>query len=204
MDGLREDFDMESDLGCEKQRQVSGKKDLGAFTAARPSHSGKLPVALGGTNDVLRRFNSETGWLAARLITFAIIAALALAAQEWYQDATDHATEERLARDDALLNGNPSALLHVRSVNSESASIEIPSGQIISVDPTASPISPQQNPSPQTQSQEPIQAPVPTLTSAVNQLDPHSNFDPASSVHGQDRNKEPQFKVQAIHAAQIR
>jgi hypothetical protein len=138
MDGLPEDFGVESDLGCEKQKRVRGKKGLGAFAAARSSHSGKHPVASGDTKDVLRRFDSETGWLAAGLVSFAIITALALAGQEWCQLATDRVTEEKLAGDDGLLKANPSALPDVRSVNAESASTEKPSGQPVSIDRTGS------------------------------------------------------------------
>jgi hypothetical protein len=155
---------MESDLGCEKQRKLSGNEHFRAFAATRPLQSGKHPVALGNTNEVLRSFDSETRWVAAAIVSFAVIAALALAAQEWHQLATDRATEEKLAVDDGLLNANPNALSHVQSVNVESASSEMPSEQTISIDRTENVISPRQNPSLHMESQGPIQTPVSTLT----------------------------------------
>jgi hypothetical protein len=190
-------FDMESGLGCEKQRQVRGNEDLRAFGANRPSQSGKHPVALGNTNEVLRRFDSETGWVAAGLVSFAIIAALALAVDVGREDATDNVTKEKLAGDDGLLNASPGALPYVGSVNSESAS-EISSGQTFSTDPTGSLSSPRQNHPQGMESQEPIQTPVPTLTSA-NRTDAQSNSKPVSSVHRGtllgDPTKDPQFNV---------
>jgi hypothetical protein len=135
-------FDMELGLGCENQRQVRGNEDLRAFGAKRPSQSGKHPVALGNTNEVLRRFDSETRWVAARLVSFLIIAALALAVDLGREDATANVTEEKLAGDDGMSNANPGALPYVGSVNSESASSEISSGQTFSTDPTGSLSSP--------------------------------------------------------------
>jgi hypothetical protein len=55
--------------------------------------SGNHAVALGETNETLRRFDSETGWLAAGLVGLAFFGALTLAANEWYQYAADHVSE---------------------------------------------------------------------------------------------------------------
>jgi hypothetical protein len=148
--------------------------------------TGKRPVTLGNTNEVLRRFDSETRWFAIGLVSLAIFAAVAIAVDERSEIAADHVTEDKVARDEGLLNANPSALPHVRIVNAENASTETPSGHSIGVDGTGSVISVSQNPSPPMEPQEPIQAPVTTLTSGVNQLDPQSNFDSVSSVHRQD------------------
>jgi hypothetical protein len=177
---------MESDLGCEKQKKLGDNEHLRAFAATRRLQSGKLPVAFGDTNEVLRRFDAETGWIAAGLVSFAIITALALAFDERREMAADHVTEDKVAGADGLLNANSSALPDVTIANAESASTEIPSGQTVSIDGSVSVISARQNPSPPMEPQESIQAPVSTLTSAVNQLDPQSNFDPVSSVHRQD------------------
>jgi hypothetical protein len=119
-------------------------------------------------------------------VSLAIFAAVAIAVDERSEIAADHVTEDKVARDEGLLNAKPSALPHVRIVNAESASTEMPSGHTIGIDGTGSVISASQNPSPPMEPQEPIQAPVTTLTSGVNQLDPQSNFDSVSSVHRQD------------------
>jgi hypothetical protein len=148
--------------------------------------TGKRPVTLGNTNAVLRRFDSETRWIAVGLVSFAIIAAVAVAVDEQSDHAVNHVTEEKLSGDDRLLNANPSALPHVRSVNSEIASSEVPSGQTFSTGPPDTAISPQQNPFPQTLSQEAIQTPVPTPTPGIYQPDVQSNSNPVSSAHGQD------------------
>jgi hypothetical protein len=146
---------MESGLGCEKQRQVRGND----------------PVALGNTNEVLRRFDFETRWVAAGLVSFAIIASLALAVDVGREDATDNVTAGTLP--------------YVGSVNSESAS-EISSGQTFSTGPTGSLSSPRQNHPQRMESQEPIQTPVPTLTSAVYRTDAQSNSKPVTSGHRGD------------------
>jgi hypothetical protein len=77
-----------------------------------------------------------------RACEFLIIAALALAVDLGREDATANVTEEKLAGDDGMSNANPGALPYVGSVNSESASSEISSGQTFSTDPTGSLSSP--------------------------------------------------------------
>jgi hypothetical protein len=122
--------------------------------------TGKRPVTLGNTNEVLKRFDFEARWLAVGLVSLASIAAVAVAVDEGSDNAFNHVTEEKFSGDDGLLNANPTALSDVRSVNKESANSEMSLGQTISIDRTDTVISPGQNSSPPTESPAPGQTPV--------------------------------------------
>jgi len=169
---------MESNLGSENPRKIP-EHSVGRFCAS-PSVSGKDLIAY--RNEVFRRYDRQTMRVASGLLVCTILAAVVVALQESKKNAAYHAPAENLISDDAAVNSNPTALSDVRSVNAESANSEMSSGQTISIDCTETVISPGKNSSPQMKPAEPIQTPVPTLTSEVNEL----NASPVSSVDRPD------------------
>jgi hypothetical protein len=94
-----------------------------------PRNAGALPA----TNDVLRRFNRETEWLAAGILGAVVCAALLTIApliQEGQPKAIDQAKEERQFSGNASVNANPGTLSKVLGLNAESRTEEITSGQL--------------------------------------------------------------------------
>jgi hypothetical protein len=124
---------MEFNIGREKQGNVSGDADFDVC----------------GRNDAFRGFDSETTWLAAGLLGFAILV-LTLAGQDGHESVADHLKEQKLARDDASLQANPGTLSN--KLEALSASTETTSGQMINVERTDMVISPGQSSSPPTES----------------------------------------------------
>jgi hypothetical protein len=92
-------------------------------------------VALPATNDVIRRFNRDTEWLATGILGAEVSAALVLAAliQEGHPKAVDQAKQERQTSGDALVNGNPGTLSKAMGLKAESSTGELTSGQATSV-----------------------------------------------------------------------
>jgi hypothetical protein len=75
-------------------------------------------------------------WVASGLLICTILAAVLVAVQEQEKNAADHATEENLISDGAVVNSSPTALSDLRTVNEESANSEMSSGETISIDHT--------------------------------------------------------------------
>ena len=80
-------------------------------------------VALPGTNDVIRRFNRDTGWLATGVLGAMVFAALVFAVlvQERHPKAVDLTEGARQARGDLLLNANFATLSKVVGLNGKSS-----------------------------------------------------------------------------------
>ena len=164
--------------------------------------TGKRPVNLGNTNEVLRRFDSQARWFAAGLVSLASIAALAVAVSERSDNAVNHVTEEKFSGDEGLLNSNPSALSDVRTVNKESASSEMSSGQTISTHRTDTVIFPGQNSSPQTESPVPSQTPVSVLNPETYQPEMQADSGPMSPVQPKDTARAIRLSVRNLRHRQ--
>jgi hypothetical protein len=174
---------MESNLGRENPKKIPEHSvGVGRFCAFPPV-SGKDLIAY--RNDVLRRYDRQTMWVASGLLICMILGAVVVAVQEPEKNAADHAMEENLISDDAVVNSNPTALSDVRTVNAESTSSAMNSGQR-SIDRTDTVISPGQNSSPLTESQESSQTPVSALTSETYQSETQADTSPMSPVQRQD------------------
>jgi hypothetical protein len=154
---------MEFNIGRENQGNVSGDADFDVC----------------GRNDAFRGFDSETTWLAAGLLGFAILV-LTLAGQDGHESVADHLKEQKLARDDASLQANPGALSNIIKLDALSASTETTSGQMINVERTDTVISPGQSSSPPTESPESSQTPVSALPET------QADNSPMSPVQRQD------------------
>jgi hypothetical protein len=110
------------------------------------------------TNDVLRRFNRETEWLAAGILGVLIFAALMLATsiQEGQPKAVDQAKEERQTDGNALVNANPDTLCKAVGLLAESFTGEVSS-------------SPQETPLSRIETAASMQIPALELTSGGNE-----------------------------------
>jgi hypothetical protein len=93
-------------------------------------------VALPATNDILRRFNRDTQWLATGILGALVSAALVLAVliKEGQPKAVDQAKEEGQTGGNAFVNANPGPLSKAVGLNAESSTGEVPSRQATSVD----------------------------------------------------------------------
>jgi hypothetical protein len=123
-------------------------------------------VALPATNDVLRRFNRDTEWLATGILGLLTSAALVLAVliQEGQPKAVDQATGGN-----ALVNANPGPLPIAVRLNAASSTGEITSGQATSVDYGFN--SPLETPSPQMETAASTQTPILALTPETSKPD---------------------------------
>jgi len=175
---------MEWNLESENPRKIPETSvGVGQFCAS-PSVSGKDLNAY--RNDVLRRYDRQTMWVASGLLICTILAAVVVAVQEQEKNAADHATAENLISDAAAVNANPTALPDVRSVNAVSANNEMSLGQTISVKRTDIVISPGKSSSPLTESPESSLIPVSALTSETYQPETQADTSPMSPVQPKD------------------
>jgi hypothetical protein len=175
---------MEWNLESENPKKIPEiSVGVGRFCAPPPV-SGKDLIAY--RNDVLRRYDRQTMWVALGLLICTILAAVVVAVQAPEKNAADHAMEENLISDDAAVTSNPTTLSDVRTVNAESTSSEISSGQTISVERTDIVISPGQSASPQTQSPESSQTPVSAPTSETYQPETQADASPMPPVQRED------------------
>lgn len=143
-------------------------------------------VALPATNDVIRRFDRDTEWLAKGILGAMVSAALVLAAliQEGHPKPVDQAKEERQTSSDAMVNANPGTLSKAMGLNAESSTGEITSGQATSVDHGFT--SPHETPSQRMETASSTQTPVLALTPETNQPNLQANASPWSSAHRHD------------------
>jgi hypothetical protein len=139
-------------------------------------------VALPATNDVIRRFNRDTEWLAMRVLGAVVFAVLVLAVliQEHHPKAADLTQDARQSGGDLLLNADPATLSKFVGLYEKSSPGEITSRHGFTE------ILPQENPSPRMETAASTQTPVLGLTPKINHPDLHANASPWSSVHRQD------------------
>jgi hypothetical protein len=135
-------------------------------------------VALPDTNEVIRRFNRDTGWIATGVLGAVVFAALVLAVlvQDRHPKAVDLTEEAVQARGDLLLNANFATRFTVVGLNGKRSTGKMTSGQASNVGHAFTEISPKEIPS----SQMEAAASTPThITSPANA----SSWSP---VHWQD------------------
>jgi hypothetical protein len=175
---------MERNLKSENPKKISEiSVGVGRFCASPPV-SGKDLIAY--RNDVLRRYDRQTMWVASGLLICTILAAVVVAVQAPEKNAANRAMEENLISDDAVVTSNPTTLSDVRTVNAESTSSEMSSGQTISVERADIVISPGQSASPLTESPESSQTLVSAPTSETYQPETQADTSPMPPVQRED------------------
>ena len=104
--------------------------------AGKRGLTGKHFMAYPGTNDVFRRFNRETEWLAAGLLGIVLFAALAFAflVPEHHLRTADLTTEGSPAKSGFLLNADAARLLRIVDLNAKIPASEVTSGTATHVD----------------------------------------------------------------------
>jgi hypothetical protein len=160
---------MEFNIGGEDQGNVSGHAHFDVC----------------GRNDACRGFDSETTWLAAGLISFAILV-LTLASQDGHKSLADNLMDQKLARDDASLQANPGTLSNFIKLDGLSASTETTSGRMISIARTDTVISPMQSSSLPKEPSESNRTQVSALASEANEPETQPDTSPLSPVQRQD------------------
>jgi hypothetical protein len=93
-------------------------------------------MAYPGTNDVFRRFNRDTEWLAAGLLGVVLFAALAFAflVPERHPKTVDLTTEGSQTKFGSLLNADAARLLRIADLNARRPVSEVTSGTATHVD----------------------------------------------------------------------
>jgi hypothetical protein len=158
-----------------------GPRTLHAPASQTPEHSVALPDA----NDVIRRFNRDTGRLATGVLGAVVFAALILTVlvQERHPKADDLTKEARQAERDLLLNANPATLFTVVGLNGKSSTDKMTSGQASSVDHA---FSPKEIPSSQMEAAASTPTPVLAFTPEINRHDVEATADFWTPAHRQD------------------
>jgi hypothetical protein len=173
-----------------------GPRTLRAPASQTPEHS----VALPDTNDVIRRFNRDTGRLATGVLGAVVFAALILAVlvQERHPKADDLTKEARQAERDLLLNANPATLFTIVGLNGKSSTDKMTSGQASSVDHAFTKISPKEIPSSQMKAAASTPTPVLAFTPEINRHDVQANTSSWSPVHWQDSARVIRPKIRNV------
>jgi energy-converting hydrogenase Eha subunit A len=145
-------------------------------------------VVLPDTNDVLKRFNRETDWLAALVVGALVSAALILAVlvQDYHPNALDPIEEAVQAGGDLLLNANSAMVFKDVGLKGKKYTGEITSGQASSADHPLTEISPKENPSSSMEAAVSVPTPVLAITSELNHINAQTNRSALSSVIWQD------------------
>ena len=161
-----------------------GPRTLPAPASQTPGNS----VALPDTNDVIRRFNRDTRWLATGVLGAVVFAGLMLAllVQERYPHAVDHTGEAVQAGGNLLLNTNVATLAENVVLTGKSSTGEIAPGQASSVDQAFTNISPKENPSSQMEAAASTPTPVLAFTPEINRHDVQATADFWTPAHRQD------------------
>ena len=154
-------------------------------------------VALPDTNDVIRRFNRDTEWLATGVLGAVVFAALVLAVlvQERHPKAVDLTEEAVQARGDLLLNANFATRFTVVGLNGKSSTGKMTSGQASNVGHAFTEISPKEIPSSQMEAAASTPTPVLAFTPEINHITAQANASSWSPVHWQDSARVSRPKV---------
>jgi hypothetical protein len=170
-----------------------GPRALHAPASQTREHSAGLP----DTNEVIRRFNRDTGWLATLVVGAVVSAALMLAAlvQERHPKAADLTEEARQAEGDLLLNVNPATRFKVVGLNGKSSTSKMTPGWATSVDHAFTEISPQENPSSQMEAAASTLTPVLAFTPEINRHDVQASAGFWTPAHRQDSRRAIGLRV---------
>ena len=123
---------MNSNQDNEPLGEIAGDGEPRALNAL-PLQTREHPLALPGTQNVMRRFNRTTMWVATGLLGTVIFAALVLALLECQPKADDLTKEARQTSGSLLLNANPATPSNVVG-SIEKSTGELTSGQATSVE----------------------------------------------------------------------
>ena len=154
-------------------------------------------VALPDTNEVMRRFNRDTGWLATGVLGAVVFAALVLAVlvQDRHPKAVDLTEETVQARGDLLLNANFATRFTVVGLNGKSSTGKMTSGQASNVGHAFTEISSEEIPSSQIEAAASTPTPVLAFTPEINHITAPANASSWSPVHWQDSARVSRPKV---------
>jgi hypothetical protein len=112
-------------------------------------------MTIPNTEDVIRRFNRDTAWLATGILGVLIIATLLIGVQERSPKRDDRTEEASRPQNNLMLNGKPATRLTAVDVNQESSNdITVPK-QAPSGDRGYTENSPQEDASPQMETATP-------------------------------------------------
>jgi hypothetical protein len=173
-----------------------GPRALHAPASQTREHS----VALPDTNDIIRRFNRDTEWLATLVVGAVVSAALmfAVLVQDRHPKAVDLTEEAVQAGGDLLLNANSATLFKDVGLKGKKSTGEITSGQASSVDHAFTEISPKENPSSQMEAAASTPTPVPAFTPEINHINAQANASSWSPAHWQDSARVIRLKIRNV------
>jgi hypothetical protein len=123
---------MDPNQDDEPPEEIADDEEPRALNAL-PLQTREHPLALPGTQNVMRRFNRTTMWVATGFLSTVIFAALVLAVQERHPMAANLAEEARQTSGELLPNASPAVLSEV-VVSSGKSTDEIIPGQATSSD----------------------------------------------------------------------
>ena len=182
--------------GCFFQRLKSAIPSGKLYTSALQAR--EHPVALPSTQDVIRRFNRDTAWLAMGVLGALVFATLLVAVQERSPKPADLTQEKRQAEGNLLLYGHPGTHFTVVDLNEKGSNGKSIPEQAPSVDHSLTEISPQEDPSPGMETAASTQNPVEALTPEINHPDLQANANSWSSANWQDSARVIRPKVHVL------
>ena len=143
------------------------------------------------TNDIIRKFNRETRWVAAGVLGAVVFAGLMLAfmVQERYPNAVDSAEEAMQAGGNLLLNTNVSTLAKNVVLTKKSSTDEIPPGQATTLNQASPNNSSRENPSSQMETAASTPTPVVAFTPKIDHHDVQTNASSWVPAHSLPRGR---------------
>jgi hypothetical protein len=154
-------------------------------------------VALPDTNDVFRRFNRDTWWLATGVLGAVVFAALVLAVlvQDRHPSTVDFREEAVQARGDLFLNANPTIRFTVVGLKEKSSTGKMTSEQASNGEYAFTEISPEEIPSSHMEAAVSTPTPVLAFTPEINRHDVQANAGSWNSANRQDSGRAIEPKV---------
>jgi hypothetical protein len=165
----------------------SGKQESRALPASALAPQ-ETSVFLPDTNDVIRKFNRDTRWVAIGVLGAVVFAGLMLAllVQERYPNAVDNTGEAVQAGGNLLLNTNIATLAENVVLTGKSSTAEIAPGEARSVDQEFTKISPKENSFSQMEAAASTQSPVSAITPEIDHHALQTNASSWIPAHWQD------------------